>query len=85
MKFDIPAISWSRQASTTAQALWDDTVKLYLVAKCCIIYDVQLQYRTYQQICMHSAISRDRAFYVIASYPESDVLTCSWYAEDDRG
>ena len=31
------------------------------------------------------AISRDRAFYVIASYPESDVLTCSWYAEDDRG
>ena len=30
-------------------------------------------------------ISRDRAFYVIASYPESDVLTCSWYAEDDRG
>ena len=37
-------------ARTTAQALWDDTVKLYLVAKCCIIYDVQLQYRTYQQI-----------------------------------
>jgi hypothetical protein len=36
--------------STSAQALWDDTVKLYLVAKCCIIYDVQLQYRTYQQI-----------------------------------
>ena len=35
---------------TSAQALWDDTVKLYLVAKCCIIYDVQLQYRTYQQI-----------------------------------
>ena len=30
--------------------VWDDTVKLYLVAKCCIIYDVQLQYRTYQQI-----------------------------------
>ena len=36
-------------------------------------------------LCLLGAISRDRAFYVIASYPESDVLTCSWYVEDDRG